>query len=122
MKRTLLTYLLISLLTLPFAGGVQAQNKELALNKWDGGEQKYELLLSPNPFEDILNIKVTPGGKKLTGIRIVDIIGKEVAWIDLSGGVYSYTLDCTNLKPGVYFCSVYTEKGILETKKLFRTK
>ncbi|WMJ72477.1 T9SS type A sorting domain-containing protein [Cytophagaceae bacterium ABcell3] len=119
MKKLVLIIFSILLITPVFSQ--DTNDGEMAM-KWEGGEQKFEMVLSPNPFEDQLNIKVTPGGKKITGIRIVDLIGKEVAWIDFSGGINNYTLDSSNIKPGIYFCSVYSDKGIIETKKLFRTK
>lgn len=89
-----------------------------------GKADSYELSTSPNPFEDEINITINPGNKNLTAIRICDLIGKEVAFIDLThkNGVTSYSVNFENLKPGVYFCNVYSSKGIIETRKLFRTK
>ncbi len=85
---------------------------------------KYELVASPNPFDDEVTLTIHEGNKKLSAIKIFDLIGKEVAHIDLrnKSGSVSYKLDFSQLRPGVYFCNVYSENGIIETKKLFRTK
>lgn len=86
--------------------------------------RKYELTVSPNPFEDEITLTISAGNKSLTAVRIFDLIGKEVAHIDLRNkpGTVSYKLDFSRLNPGVYFCNVYSETGLVETKKLFRTK
>ena len=89
-------------------------------------DSTFSVSTSANPFDDQITINVMHANKNVTGIRIVDAIGKEVsAEVHVTlvnrGGILSYTLDFTNVKPGVYFCSIYSEKGILETRKLFRS-
>jgi plastocyanin len=88
----------------------------------DPKESKFEFSAAPNPFEDQLSMNINIGEKNVTDIKIHDIIGKEVASVNLSGktGLHSYKVDTSNLKPGIYFCTVYSSTGILETKKLFR--
>jgi hypothetical protein len=57
-------------------------------------------------------------------ITISDIIAaKDILVIDLKNksGVLTYKLDTSKLRPGVYFCNVYGENGVIETKKLFKT-
>ncbi len=80
---------------------------------------------SANPFDDQIIINITHANKNVTGLRIFDAIGREVSSevninIASRGNILSYTLDFTNVKPGIYFCSIYSEKGILETRKLYR--
>ena len=89
-----------------------------------GNSSKYELIAAPNPFNDEVTLTVNGGNKNLSTIRIFDLIGKEVVTIDLKNksGVTTYSLDFSQLKPGVYFCNVYSDEGIVETKKLFRTR
>jgi hypothetical protein len=83
--------------------------------------------LSPSPFDDQLTIHIVQGNKNVTLIKIFDAIGKEVYSSDNStvlaarGGVISLTLDFSGLKPGLYFCSIYSDKGIIETRKIFRS-
>lgn len=85
---------------------------------------RYELSASPNPFENEVTITLTEGNKNLTGIRICNILGSEVAFIDLKNksGILSYKLDFSELPSGVYFCTVYGSEGIIETKRLSHKK
>ncbi|WP_081990637.1 T9SS type A sorting domain-containing protein [Sporocytophaga myxococcoides] len=87
-------------------------------------ESKYEFHISPNPFDDELNLTIFPGNKNVKFIKIFDIIGKEVASIDLSNkvGPSAYKVDFSNLRPGLYFCNVYSDKGIIETRKVLRNR
>lgn len=87
-------------------------------------ETKYDFQVSPNPFEDELNLTIFPGNKNVKSIKIFDIIGKEVASIDLSSkiGPSAYKVDFSNLRPGLYFCNVYSDKGIIETRKILRNR
>ncbi len=84
----------------------------------------FSVSTSANPFDDQITINITQA-KNVTGIKVFDAIGKEVsAEIPVNsiakGNVLSYTLDFTHMRPGVYFCTIYSDKGILETRKLFR--
>ncbi|HVD96778.1 MAG TPA: T9SS type A sorting domain-containing protein [Cytophagaceae bacterium] len=85
----------------------------------------FSVSTSANPFDDQVVINVNQANKNVTGIKIFDAIGKEVSaeipvTFSKGGGVLSYTLDFTHMRPGVYFCTIYSDKGILETRKLFR--
>jgi hypothetical protein len=82
----------------------------------------YELSISPNPVEDRATFRVTSGNYNLSEIKIYDLIGKEVYSIDLKNGSGVYPVDLSNLRPGVYFCTIFSEKGIIETRKLVRSK
>jgi plastocyanin len=88
----------------------------------DPKENKFEFSAAPNPFDDQLSLNINIGDKTVTEVKIYDLIGKEVASVNLSGktGFHSYRVDTSNLKAGIYFCTVYTTNGILETRKLFR--
>lgn len=78
--------------------------------------------IAPNPTEDDITIQLAAPQKTLKGIRVYDLIGKEIAYIDLSGksGFITLKIDLSFLPPGVYFCTVYTDKGILESKKVIK--
>ncbi|MCR6639561.1 MAG: T9SS type A sorting domain-containing protein [Sporocytophaga sp.] len=99
-------------------------NVSVAASLADLKESKYEFHISPNPFEDELNLTIFPGNKNIKFIKIFDIIGKEVASIDLSNkvGPSAYKVDFSNLRPGLYFCNVYSDKGIIETRKVLRNR
>lgn len=85
----------------------------------------FSVSTSANPFDEQVIININHANKNVTGIRIQDAIGRDVSSevsisVSNRGGIISYTLDFTHMKPGVYFCSIYSDKGILETRKLFR--
>ncbi len=85
----------------------------------------FSVATSANPFDDQIIINITQANKNVTGIKIFDAIGKEVSSeipvnMVTRAGILSYTLDFTHIRPGVYFCTIYSDKGILETRKLFR--
>lgn len=85
----------------------------------------FSVSTSANPFDDQVIINILHANKSVTGLKIFDAIGKDVSsevgiHVVYKGGVLSYTLDFTSVRPGVYFCSIYSDKGILETRKLFR--
>jgi hypothetical protein len=83
------------------------------------------LSASPNPFDGEVTLTIHEcTNKKLVMITISDIIAaKDILVIDLKNksGVLTYKLDTSKLRPGVYFCNVYGENGVIETKKLFKT-
>jgi len=101
----------------------QSVNGTITVAPGAGESTKYECVVAPNPFEDHFRLIINPGGKTVTYVKIFDIIGKEVYSLDVNSKMPSiYPLDATNLKPGIYFCTVYSDKGIIETKKIFRTR
>jgi hypothetical protein len=84
---------------------------------------QYGLTVSPNPFDHQISLNFTQSHPELTHIRITDLIGNEVSNINVAGNLSSeYKLDFSHLPAGVYFCNLYTAKGIVETRKLFRMK
>ncbi|MFN3403445.1 MAG: T9SS type A sorting domain-containing protein [Cytophagaceae bacterium] len=89
-------------------------------------DARYEMFISPNPVEnELLTIRVNTGNKNVKFIRIYDLIGKEVAFIDLSNktaGTYKVEVDFSHIKPGMYFCNIYSDKGLIETKKIQRIR
>jgi hypothetical protein len=105
----------LTLILFFFSGAsVFAQSVEQVVNT------PYEVIISPNPAEDLITIKIQEGHHKISEIRIYDLIGKEVFIINL-GGSGTYHVDLSTLRPGVYFCSIMSEKGVVETRKLIRS-
>lgn len=80
--------------------------------------------ISPNPVEDDVTFRINYGGKDIKGVRIYDLIGKEVSFIDLAGktGRTELTIDISALKPGIYFCNLYSDKGIVESRKMIKNR
>jgi plastocyanin len=80
------------------------------------------LTIFPNPFTDLVSFSVNQGNNNVTMIKLMDALGKEVKNIEVSSGQNSYSLDLSDLQPGMYFCNLYSSEGILDTRKIFRTK
>ncbi len=78
-----------------------------------------------NSLDESLNVRVFPGNKNMKYVKIFDIIGNEVASIDLSNRVskeLSFTIDGSKFETGIYLCNLYSDKGIVETRKLYWSK
>ncbi len=84
-------------------------------------DSTFSLIASPNPFEEELTLTIHPGNKTVKSVRIYDIIGNEVAHVDLPlrHSPFSYTLNLAHLRPGFYFLNLYSDKGIIESRKIF---
>jgi hypothetical protein len=83
------------------------------------------LRTSSNTSEDQLTLTVVSGNKNLKIIKIFDIIGNEVKSIDLSSskqGTLNFILNVSHLENGIYLCNLYSDKGIVETKKIYWSK
>ncbi len=80
--------------------------------------------ISPNPVENDVTFKINYTRKDIRAVRIFDIIGKEISYIDLSGKTESFTItiDISSLRPGIYFCNLYSDKGIVESRKMIKNK
>jgi plastocyanin len=76
----------------------------------------------PNPFTDVVTLSVEQGKSNVNMIKVTDALGKEVKNIEVSAGQNSYSFDLSDLQPGMYFCNLYTSDGIIETRKIFRSK
>src|SRR6266404_1206935 len=73
-------------------------------------DSTFSVSTSANPFDDQVIINITHANKNVTGLKIFDAIGREVSSevninVVSRGGIISYTLDFTNVRPGIYFCS-----------------
>lgn len=60
------------------------------------------------------------GYKGLRYIKMYDLIGKKVFFQSLSykPGISTYQIKLASLRPGIYVCSVYSDFGLVETRKL----
>lgn len=80
--------------------------------------------ISPNPVENDVTFRINYVNKDIKAVRIYDMIGKEVAYIDLTGktGFTMITIDISALRTGIYFCNLYSDKGIVESRKMIKNK
>ena len=104
--------------------GLIAGPKVLAQSTDTTASPLVHLRTGSNISEERLTLKVIPGNKLMKYVKIFDIIGNEVASIDLAGktGSMTFNVDASRLENGIYFCNLYTDKGILETKKVYWSK
>lgn len=83
-----------------------------------------EILAYPNPFIEGVSLEIITLNAKPTELRIYDIIGTERERIELTqfGFMNVYRVELKNLPAGIYFCNVYTDKKLLESKKIVCTR
>lgn len=107
-----------------FSAFLLTGNTALAQERDSVSTDRYEMSVWPNPFENEVTITLIAGNKNLTAVRISNILGTEVAYIDLRNrsGAQSYRLDFSQLPGGFYICSVYGTEGIIETRRLSHKK
>lgn len=79
----------------------------------------------PNPFNPSTLIKFSLMNTSTISLKVYDILGKEIATLASgahSAGVYTVNFDASNLSAGVYYYSLRTSDGFVETKKMMLLK
>ena len=79
----------------------------------------------PNPFNPSTKIEFSIPVKGLTSLKIYDVTGKEVAELIngvLSPGLYTADFNAGNLSSGIYFYSLKSASGFVQTKKMMLIK
>lgn len=58
--------------------------------------------------------------KGLRYLKMYDLIGRKVVFMPLSyrSGISTYQIKLASLRPGIYVCSVYSDYGLVETRKI----
>jgi hypothetical protein len=56
--------------------------------------------------------------KQLKYVKVYDLIGRKVHFQYLPYQSSIVKINMASLKPGIYFCSVYSSQGLVETRKL----
>jgi hypothetical protein len=79
-----------------------------------------EINAFPNPFNDGVNLEIITNNSHPTTVKVFDIIGIERERIELMqfGSQNIYKIQLKDLPAGVYFCNVYSDKKLLESKKI----
>ena len=69
-----------------------------------------EVSIYPNPTSNILNIEVSDKIESINGLRVLDVLGKEIQ-VNFSSNQSRFILSTENLKPGLYFLQLDVEQG-----------
>ena len=83
-------------------------------------EQNY-----PNPFNPTTQITFSLKYSSSITLKVFDVLGKEIATLaegTHSAGVYKTSFDALHLSAGVYFYTLKTSDGFVETKKMLLIK
>ena len=135
MKRTVF-YLSALVLFLTFAHGAYADaipNFEKRLSFSEGlktpppqqqvnAKDAVEVNVFPNPVVDNAVIKIITAGKRISSLVISDAIGNRITTLNLSSQdptIIRYH-NFSDLRPGIYFCSVYADADIMNTTKIVK--
>ncbi|MBL7900743.1 MAG: T9SS type A sorting domain-containing protein [Bacteroidia bacterium] len=79
-------------------------------------ENKSQIIIYPNPTEDIININSNVNDN-LISLKVIDLLGSELKAIEFNG---STTLDVSELKPSVYILEIENKHGQMVRKKLIK--
>jgi len=71
------------------------------------------LILYPNPSNGLLNVQLD--GAKINRLAVYDALGKMV-YSSANINDYLYKMNTKTLSSGLYFISVQTETGVLNSK------
>ncbi|HEX8549742.1 MAG TPA: T9SS type A sorting domain-containing protein [Cytophagaceae bacterium] len=79
----------------------------------------YDFEIIPNYVHEKITLKINSTDRHLKTIKIFDIIGNEIVSVELvHKELYKYDIDFSSFRPGVYLCNLYSDKGIVATRKL----
>lgn len=88
--------------------------------------ENYSLMQNyPNPFNPSTQIKFTLAKSTTITLRVYDVLGKEVATLAQgvqAAGVYTADFDAKGLSAGMYFYTLKTSDGFVQTKKMLLLK
>jgi hypothetical protein len=93
--------------------GVQDENATIALQN------------SPNPFQHSSSITFGLPKREFVRLAVYDALGREVAVLVnamMDAGPQTIPFHAEHLEPGVYYCMLETENGILQTRAMTLVK
>jgi hypothetical protein len=86
-------------------------------------DNKPAFRIAPNPADEFTELFVESDATTPTAIRVFDLIGNQVHYIHLAPNhTHPVRIETASLKPGVYFLSVYTSSGRIETLKFLKAR
>lgn len=83
-----------------------------------------EVTAYPNPFKEVVNLEIETNNTNPTIIKIYDIIGvqKQVIELDEFTSKGKFTIQIKDLAEGIYFCNIYSNEKLLDSKKIICSK
>ena len=103
---------------LSFFEGLKTPPAPQQINERD----EVEINVFPNPVVDNAVIKIITAGKHISSLVISDAIGNRITTLNLSSQdptIIRYH-NFSDLRPGIYFCSVYADADIMNTTKIVK--
>jgi hypothetical protein len=126
MKRLLITYLVAIFMTWSYQSFasikvIESARKSVVVYS---GHSSIEINAYPNPFNEGVTLEIITNNSHPTTLKVFDIIGIEREKIELTqfGTQNVYHIQLKDLPAGVYFCNVYSDKKLLESKKIICLK
>jgi len=105
-----------------FEGGIKVGDTgEQSVNVNDLEGVLDAVIISPNPVQDLFQIRYTYTSKERLQINILDNLGKTIQTKYALGGQSSHTFDTSDWTTGTYFISLSTSKGV-KTERVFVSK
>ncbi len=85
---------------------------------------KYEFRAFPNPFINATKFKIVPGERKPTFLQVTNVLGTSIANIKISdfANPSSFILDLKDYNPGIYVCTLYENKEVLDNIRLVKIR
>jgi hypothetical protein len=72
-------------------------------------------VIYPNPTTGIINVRAS---ENIKSISVFDILGKQISNKDIHSN--DTQIDITNYNAGIYYLKIFSENGVLETKKIIK--
>lgn len=86
-------------------------------------DSKPAFRVAPNPADDYIELFFEAENTSPSAIRIFDLIGNQVSNVSVpANNTHPIRIETATLKPGVYFLSVYTIAGRMETLKFLKVR
>ena len=92
---------------------------------FEEGDLNNDLVIYPNPAEDVINIKYNIVKDGVVDISLYDVLGEKVTDIvkkPLLKGVYNSEINLSSIQSGVYTCKMVLEDGIVVVKRVVISK
>lgn len=80
----------------------------------------YNFYTIPNPFHNLITFHFSLSENESAQIVILDLTGNHILTFIINASTESLTISTDNLRPGVYFCQLKTETGIIESRKMIK--